>query len=733
MQNNNRINKDTLASLRRSVLEDAVSGRFGRMFDTLDNMVGNRPDWFDRSRALRTQYDAMCGYAIAGAPDPSRQRMRAQIAAAAVELADNALHASRIDESPQLCFAKLRYERLQTESLSELTGMYREYNSALGLALLAGNSDVRTSTGESTRMLAEALATRIFNRIWTNPALIADDFRAVEDFLADDGVPESVREQMVWALMLGGGEYFQESRLIVLGKIYAAASGTRLRLASLTAFMILLWNHRAVPAGVKLTGVLDAMRGNATWREDVRTVAMELVRTRDTERISNKLKSEVFPAMMKLRPGLEKLGDLSKETELTEPENNPEWEELLDKSGLADKLKELTELQSEGADLMMATFSALKNFPFFNEVANWFLPFSSDRSEIAPILKGSLGEFAELVTASPFLCDSDKYSMILSLERIPAQQRAMFADQIKAQNINTAELRAGSIDRTDSAGAGVVRGLVQNLYRFFKLFRRKAEFGDMFATTPDLAALRLLGDELGDTDNLRLVAEFYFKRGYYNEALSHFNTLLSRKSDDCQLLQKAGYCHAALGDVDEAIKAYERAEFLAPDSLWTLRRLAASHRLAGNHRKALGYYRKVEAARPDDLNVAYSIGHCLLETGDIEGALKMYFKVEYLAPDSAKAWRPIAWCSFLLGDYARSKTYYDKILASDPTASDFLNVGHVAVAEGRFADALEHYRKALEMSSAEDFEKMFAEDVPVLVKAGADSVMIEIIADKVLS
>ena len=61
---------------------------------------------------------------------------------------------------------------------------------------------------------------------------------------------------------------------------------------------------------------------------------MELVRTRDTERISNKLKSEVFPAMMKLRPGLEKLGDLSKETELTEPENNPEWEELLDKADL---------------------------------------------------------------------------------------------------------------------------------------------------------------------------------------------------------------------------------------------------------------------------------------------------------------------------------------------------------------------------------------------------------------
>ena len=44
-------------------------------------------------------------------------------------------------------------------------------------------------------------------------------------------------------------------------------------------------------------------------------------------------------------------------------ENNPEWEEMLEKNGLADKMRELTEMQSEGADLMMVTFSNLKGFP----------------------------------------------------------------------------------------------------------------------------------------------------------------------------------------------------------------------------------------------------------------------------------------------------------------------------------------------------------------------------------
>lgn len=39
---------------------------------------------------------------------------------------------------------------------------------------------------------------------------------------------------------------------------------------------------------------------------------------------------------------------------------NPDWEDAFEKSGLGDKLREMNELQLEGADVYMSTFAALK-------------------------------------------------------------------------------------------------------------------------------------------------------------------------------------------------------------------------------------------------------------------------------------------------------------------------------------------------------------------------------------
>ena len=724
---------NTLSSLQASVRADASAGRFCRMFDTIDIMVASDPSSADKVRALRTQYDALCSYAMAGAPDASRKMMRADIASAIIELADNALHSSQAADSPRLYFAKYRYENLMKDSVKSLLEEYAGNNSTLSMALLTGASDVRTPEGESLLKKQEELAVRIFNKVWTTPSVSTDDFGAIDSALRSDSLPSSVKENLVWGIMLGGLEVYQGARLISLGRYYLEADSQRLRMSALAAFLILLWRHRDIEPGVKLTGVLDMMRNRAEWSEEVRLMAMQLIRTRDTERISSKLKTEVFPTMMKLRPGLEKLGELGPDSDLSAIEDNPEWQELLDKSGLTDKLKELTELQSEGADLMMATFSNLKSFPFFNEVANWFTPYNTERTEVKPVLAGGLAGIAEIIAASPFLCDNDKFSMIFSLDHIPSAQRELFVSQLKAQDINTAELRSGSLDVADKAGESAARTVVQNLYRFFKLFRRKGEFYDPFANTPDLTSLSILKDALGNPENIRVVAEFFFKRGYYKEALIHFKELLADNPNDYQLLQKAGYCYVAEGDMQQAIEMYRRSELLAPDSEWTLRRLASAYRLVGDVRSALDYYRRLESLRPDDLNTSLAIGHCLLETEDYADALKMYFKVEYLAPQSKKTIRPIAWCLFLTGDYDRSRAYYEKVLADSPTAADFLNRGHLAMATGDFKEAYDFYRKSIKVSSNQRFEDALSTDLPTLHSAGIDPVMIEIVTDKALN
>ena len=76
--------------------------------------------------------------------------------------------------------------------------------------------------------------------------------------------------------------------------------------------------------------------------------------------------------MMKLRPEIEKLGRKPLDPEAME--ENPEWAELLDKSGISDKLKELQEIQEDGGDVMMVTFSKLKTFPFSTTYQTGFCP-----------------------------------------------------------------------------------------------------------------------------------------------------------------------------------------------------------------------------------------------------------------------------------------------------------------------------------------------------------------------
>ena len=73
-------------------------------------------------------------------------------------------------------------------------------------------------------------------------------------------------------------------------------------------------------------------------------------------------------------------------------DKNPDWEEAIEKSGLGDKLREMNELQLEGADVYMSTFAGLKSYPFFREVHNWFYPFTKQQSDVHNMLESKTNE-----------------------------------------------------------------------------------------------------------------------------------------------------------------------------------------------------------------------------------------------------------------------------------------------------------------------------------------------------
>lgn len=715
--------------------KELASRRLTKSIATLRNMASMvKSSWRFAAEidSVADSYGYLRRYALDGVEDPQRNSMLDDIVSRLGSIGGQIVRSSMLSDSPRQYFNIARYEELQSdgsirELLSRYADMYAAYSSS---SLFGGDSqDVIKQKRE-----LDALSVRIFNVVWTTFPIDSDQQGIIEKALADSGLPEDFKLLLVSALTLGSLEYFDYRSMLILAKTYYSSTD-RLEIRSLVGMMLILWTHRQSGKNIKLRDALNIVFEKKGWREDLRMVFLELVRTRDTERIARKLNEEVIPEMMKLRPEI--MNKIDKEAlsdDISSIEENPEWAELLSKSGIEDKLKELNDLQADGGDVMMSAFGQLKGFRFFNDVANWFMPFSLDHSSIKEIVDDTASDIGELIESSPMMCDSDKFSIILSLESLPSANRRMMLSQFKLQDINIAELKSSELNPELMSRKNICNKYIQDLYRFFNLYRRKSDFYNPFSAPINLASVDLISDFIEDSDSLAAVGEFYFKRGYYSEALDIFNIIIERgKGADSGLLQKCGYCCQQTGGIVQAIDFYRRSELLRPDSVWTHRRLAQCYRSNGDIDKALEYYLKVAEAKPDDMKIAMSIGNCYLEKSLYADALKYFYKVEFYTSDkSDKSLRPIAWTLFLSGDYEKSLNYYKKVVESSPTAQDYLNIGHLRMAMGHYQDALTSYRLA-GADGQKAIDEIIMADIQYLEKAGIDPVMIDIVIDSLNS
>ena len=105
-----------------------------------------------------------------------------------------------------------------------------------------------------------------------------------------------------------------------------------------------------------------------SFREDVARIYRQMLLCQETEKIDKKMREEIIPEMLKNVSSMKNMRFGFEESDEENNDMNPDWEDAFEKSGLGDKLREMNELQLEGADVYMSTFAALKNYPFFREL-----------------------------------------------------------------------------------------------------------------------------------------------------------------------------------------------------------------------------------------------------------------------------------------------------------------------------------------------------------------------------
>jgi tetratricopeptide (TPR) repeat protein len=719
--------------LHQKICDYILSRHLKVAFDKLGNLIESLQsgEWMDRKRELETAYQYMLQYMMEGADDPEQLKIYNRLRVSAMETADLVREQLMLRQVSSPIYAR-------ENNLPENSEIILELESHSANVSLAGLLEESLNTeGKSVEFSKnhEKMLTGVFRHFWLMEKYREKEVELVSTIFENPEIDFSDKSVIISAVTLSLMRTFDEKKFEILLDIYNETD-EQLKQRAFIGFILCsyIYNRRIQLYDNLINHIRTLISDNA-FVQNLQVVLLQFIRSKETEKITKKLTEEFIPEMVKISPFIQEkmnLKDLMQDENLLS-DKNPEWQEMLDKTGITDKIQQFTELQMEGADVFMSTFSSMKHFPFFSEISNWFMPFTNHSSIAEALKKNNKPGLLDALSKNYFLCNSDKYSLIFGISQMPENAKETIIHSMKLESEQIEELKKDEELLAQSTKAEHISNqYIQDIYRFFKLYRRKSEFKDPFNTPLDLYNLFFI-KEIEDSDKLlRTIGEAYFNKDFYDDAVTIFENLLRKEEFNVDMNQKAGYCYQKKGNYRKALSYYLKADMLKPESLWNLRKIAFCYRSLKDSETALKYYLQIERKLPDDMAVQLSIGHCYLEQKMYNDALQVFFKVEYLAPANQKVWRPIAWCSFITGKLEQAAKYYQKIDESERNHHDWINLGHVTWCFKDRKNALIYYKKALETMNYDinSFLRILKEDAPFLVENGINRNEIPIFLDK---
>ncbi|WP_291528387.1 tetratricopeptide repeat protein [Bacteroides sp. UBA939] len=700
----------------------------------LDAFLHNSNDWTLRNRLeqIQTSYRYMLQYMRLGMKDPERQKLYRQLVADTWEIADQT-RLILLDEVSTHYYHSLRRNPNQLPKVSDISGLQKileGFTDEMAVSQLANYQglDAILKRHEETHQV-------MFLMTWSNSSWTVEEAVQAQNMLRSETLAVNDLCLFVSAVTLSLMECFDERKVnwLLDGLQHTNPHVNQRALVGLV-FILHLYPSRVL-LYPELEARISLYGEDPNFTKQLNRVYIQLLRSQETEKIDKKMREEIIPEMMRNVNIMRNMKFGFEETD--ENDRNPDWEQAFEQSGLGDKIREMNELQLEGADVYMSTFAQLKGYPFFRELHNWFYPFDQMHSSIIHLIglnPANDKSVFSIILQSGFFCNSDKYSFCFTIAQLPQGQRDMMLSQMTPpdQTDFMEEKNSAGLKQYAVRPEAISNQYIHDLYRFFKLNQHRFEFHNIFQEEIALHRNPVLKRMLNDPELLTAVADFLFHKEHPVEALEIYRILIDRKQANADVFQKTGFCFQKEKRYQEAVDAYQKADMLKPDHLWTLRHLATCYRQMKDIDSALEYYHRVEAIQPENRNVLFYTGSCLAEEGRYEEALQYFFKLDFLENDSIKAWRGIGWCSYVSGKYEQAMKYYDRILAGKPLSTDYLNAGHVAWTLGNLGKAAGLYSKAAaESGSRNAFMEMFARDRNSILKQGINEEDIPLMLDMI--
>lgn len=713
--------------------------------DILSEMIASASsgDLRDEYENIVMTYRNMLTYTIDGINDPERNKIYLKLIQSILKLSDRV----RQDILSHFSGWHTYWVKQQAEKELKLTGktivetvddlMFKsELDEWLKL-----NNEINPDPESEISKRHKLLIKNIFNHLWLTDYYGEAEHSLITIIHKSGKFRWHEASLFTSAITLSSLRTWQTEKLMYLLDIYEAADEQVMERALSGLILNLHYYNGRINLYPEIGKRIKKLSRNSRFREHCRIIVLQTIRSRETEMLARKLHDEILPQVAKLKPQIEEKLDLDNILPKDKAEGkNPDWSAMFnDSQEIFKTMEDLTKLQMEGADVYMSAFANMKHFDFFRDFQNWFVPFYPDHETVNEIYKDEIlgpgtNELAEALYKTPFICNSDKYSLLLNLKYLPSAQKSMMLKvfRMELEGLQQLNDEESAIDPNRNFRINVTQYL-QDIYRFFKLSPYKKEFQDIFSGRLDIynsEFFRMTGNAEEAEAGL---ADYFFNKNFYDDALGLYLRQISSKPDDAPLYEKIGYCYQENNNYRDALIYYRRAEMIDRKP-WTLKKIGLCLRRLGKTEEALEYYLQACDMEPDNIHTVIMTAHCYLDLRDYEKALKYYFRVEYNEPDNLKILRPIAYCYLALGRFGDSEKYFERLSEGKLTAHDLINKGHLALCKANKREAVDLYLQsiALEEITNAQFMDIFASDQDLLISLGVNKDDLPILLDYLL-
>lgn len=164
-------------------------------------------------------------------------------------------------------------------------------------------------------------------------------------------------------------------------------------------------------------------------------------------------------------------------------------------------------------------------------------------------------------------------------------------------------------------------------------------------------------------------------------------------------------------DLDEALKAFEKAEKSGYTSAQVQLQRAGIHRMKGDLKDARAILNKMEDQASHNAEYHYQLACCHLEDGHRDPALKHLERAVELDPGHTGALFQLGHANDLAGNDDDAITFYERCLSHPPVhVGVLMNLGVLYEDNDKYEQAVDCYRKILHANPVDDQARLFLKD-----------------------